>query len=291
MKKLPTLLTILTIPVLAMAQPVQLWEFNDAAGTLLEDTFNSGTPGTASWAEGFGASTTNGSGQFIINDADGNAFKTAPMRTALEGVITYEMVISSWDLDEQNDPATQSFRNFGIRLRDATASSNVMNFQVQQQGNGNIRFRISDNTDVNNLVVDGYDGLPVVNQTTYTIQMILDAATGAWTLNINGSDVASGTATVGELDTLNFYKQGTYGGGTTPDFVAIDSLSLSGIAASVTWAGYEVSELGWADTTTWMGFVNVLAGDWIWSASLNNWIYMPEGSVGEGGSWGYVIGQ
>ena len=50
-------------------------------------------------------------------------------------------------------------------------------------------------------------------------------------------------------------------------------------------------DLGWADTTPWLGFVNVLADPWIWSASINNWMYMPEESVTEGGSWAYVLGQ
>ncbi|MEX0331866.1 MAG: hypothetical protein AB3N64_10625 [Puniceicoccaceae bacterium] len=291
MKKTYLLILPLILPALTFSQPVQLWEFNDAAGTILEETVNTGTPGSAVWSAGFGASTTNGSGLFIINDADGNAFKTAPMGTG-EGMLTYEFIIHSWDLDEQNDPAAQSFRNFGVRLRDNGAGSNVMNFQVQQQGNGNLRFRISDNNGITNQVVGAYDGLPMVSTTIYTVQLMIDTATGAWTLNINNDTaIASGTAIVGNLDTLNFYKQGAYGGGSTPDFVAIEEISLSGPVASVTWAGYDVDDLGWANTTPWLGFVNVLADPWIWSASINNWMYMPEEGVGEGGSWAYVLGQ
>lgn len=280
----------MAFPVVAMAQPVQLWEFNDPAGTLLENAVNTGTPGTASWSADFGTSTTDGNGKFIVNDASGNAFKTAPMGTD-GGVITYEIVYSGWDLDEQNDPNPQSFRFLGVRLRDATAASNVMIFQLAQAGSGTLRFRISDNNGVTNQEVAGYTDLPLVSQTVYTVKLILDTATGAYTVNINGADAASGTAVVGDLDTLNFYKQGTFGGGATPDFVAIDSISLSGPAAAVGWAGYPVDELGWVDTLTWMGYVNVLAGDWIWSASLNNWMYMPESIITESGSWTYVIGQ
>lgn len=62
----------------------------------------------------------------------------------------------------------------------------------------------------------------------------------------------------------------------------------SGITPTPTWAGYAVDELGNADTGSWMGWVNVASGDWVWSYALPGWIYLPEGNVGEGGAWSYV---
>ena len=53
--------------------------------------------------------------------------------------------------------------------------------------------------------------------------------------------------------------------------------------------GWPVDDLGWVDTGTWMGYLNTLADPWIWSASLNNWLYLPGDSVSTGGSWAYVL--
>lgn len=56
----------------------------------------------------------------------------------------------------------------------------------------------------------------------------------------------------------------------------------------VTWAGYPVDEGGNVDTTPWMGFINVAAGEWVWSYSLGKWIYLPEEFVSESGAWTYA---
>jgi hypothetical protein len=55
-----------------------------------------------------------------------------------------------------------------------------------------------------------------------------------------------------------------------------------------TWAGYPVDEAGNVDTTPWMGFINVAAGEWVWSYSLGKWIYLPEEFVSESGAWAYA---
>jgi len=60
-------------------------------------------------------------------------------------------------------------------------------------------------------------------------------------------------------------------------------------AASATWAGYPVSELGDVNTGSWMGYLNVSLGDYVWSYSLGQWLYITEQSVTEGGSWVYAF--
>jgi hypothetical protein len=43
------------------------------------------------------------------------------------------------------------------------------------------------------------------------------------------------------------------------------------------------------DTGTWMGWLNVANGDWVWSYSLNGYIYLPESHVSESGAWTYIL--
>ena len=58
-----------------------------------------------------------------------------------------------------------------------------------------------------------------------------------------------------------------------------------------TWAGYAVDELGWTDTTPWLGWINVSQGDYVWSVTLGKYIYLPEDFVGDSGAWSYVPGN
>jgi hypothetical protein len=60
-------------------------------------------------------------------------------------------------------------------------------------------------------------------------------------------------------------------------------------SGAATWAGFPVDGLGWVDTGSWLGFVNVAAGDYVWSASLNNWMYLPEVFVSPTGAWTYIL--
>jgi hypothetical protein len=52
------------------------------------------------------------------------------------------------------------------------------------------------------------------------------------------------------------------------------------------WYGYDVDPEGWADTDTWMGWVNVAQDPWVLSLSLDGWLYIPS-DQGEGGAWVY----
>lgn len=54
------------------------------------------------------------------------------------------------------------------------------------------------------------------------------------------------------------------------------------------WAGYAVDESGNVDTGAWLGVVHVDAAPWIWSFSLDAWLYLPEDVIDESGSWSFV---
>ena len=58
-----------------------------------------------------------------------------------------------------------------------------------------------------------------------------------------------------------------------------------------TWAGYNVDENGWANTDSWLGWVNVTDSPWIRVLNINNYAYIPEESVTESGSWMYILGN
>jgi hypothetical protein len=66
-----------------------------------------------------------------------------------------------------------------------------------------------------------------------------------------------------------------------------DNISVT-VQGATTWADYDIGENGWVDTTPWLSWINVSAGDYIWSASLNKYIYLPESFVSEAGAWTYV---
>ena len=55
------------------------------------------------------------------------------------------------------------------------------------------------------------------------------------------------------------------------------------------WAGYPYfDEAGNVDTGSWLGFINVASGDWVYVYSLATYVYLPEEFVSSSGSWAYV---
>lgn len=76
-------------------------------------------------------------------------------------------------------------------------------------------------------------------------------------------------------------------------FFALDNIAFS--VNTITdpeptpmWAGYEIDDSGNVDTGAWLGVVNVDAAPWIWSFSLEAWLYLPEDVIEESGSWSFV---
>jgi len=55
------------------------------------------------------------------------------------------------------------------------------------------------------------------------------------------------------------------------------------------WASFPVLNDGDVNTGTWLGYINILSGDWVWSYSLSGWIYLPESNYGESGGWAYIL--
>ncbi|MEX0330323.1 MAG: hypothetical protein AB3N64_02765 [Puniceicoccaceae bacterium] len=56
------------------------------------------------------------------------------------------------------------------------------------------------------------------------------------------------------------------------------------------WGPWEIiDEAGNVDTGAWMGFVNVAADPWIYSYSLDQWLYVDSNGISSSGSWVYVF--
>ena len=56
------------------------------------------------------------------------------------------------------------------------------------------------------------------------------------------------------------------------------------------WGPWEIVDAaGNVDTGAWMGFVNVALDPWVYSYSLNQWLYIDSGSITESGSWVYIF--
>jgi beta-glucanase (GH16 family) len=59
-----------------------------------------------------------------------------------------------------------------------------------------------------------------------------------------------------------------------------------------TWKGYPVDGSGNVNTNSWLGWINVLESPWLFSYSLNNWIYSPvalEDEFHTDSQWMYVL--
>jgi hypothetical protein len=57
----------------------------------------------------------------------------------------------------------------------------------------------------------------------------------------------------------------------------------------MTWAGYNVDENGWANTESWLGWINAAQAPWIQILSLDNYGYIEESGVTDSGSWMYIL--
>lgn len=76
-------------------------------------------------------------------------------------------------------------------------------------------------------------------------------------------------------------------------YIALDEFTLEvpdgGTVNPDTWAGYPVLESGDCDTGSLLGWVNVNYKPYIFSYSLNQWMYIDESAVSSSGAWAYVF--
>lgn len=89
--------------------------------------------------------------------------------------------------------------------------------------------------------------------------------------------------------TADFYKvrlDCLAGGGAA--LCGAQIVSASEVTPPSEWAGYPYDENGWADTASWLGWINITSEPWILILSLNNYGWIPEEGVTDSGSWVYI---
>lgn len=73
--------------------------------------------------------------------------------------------------------------------------------------------------------------------------------------------------------------------------IAIDNLTVTGpdVDPEGTWKGYPLVDGFWVQNSGQLGWVNVQYDPWLYSASLDGWIYLPEeAALGEIGAWVFI---
>ena len=113
-------------------------------------------------------------------------------------------------------------------------------------------------------------------------------------LSVSGLSATGGwqewaTARLGEV----LLPSGAFTLRVTADVPGADDINLNWIELTAidlpTWAGYPVDENGWADTGSFIGWIFTGSAPWVWSLSLETWMYLPESNVKETGAWTFVV--
>ena len=66
-------------------------------------------------------------------------------------------------------------------------------------------------------------------------------------------------------------------------------LTTGGGGEPTTWLGFPIMEGGYVDTGAWMGMINVMYDPWIYSYSLQDYVYFPIDQDTVAGGWAYVL--
>lgn len=91
-----------------------------------------------------------------------------------------------------------------------------------------------------------------------------------------------------KIDTVSESSTGALKVGVTGYELEFDIYREGTAPVDTDWAGYVFDENGWINTNRWLGFLNVSNAPWVYSNSLNGWVYAREGDVTQSGGWVYV---
>jgi hypothetical protein len=111
-----------------------------------------------------------------------------------------------------------------------------------------------------------------------------------------GSSAFSDTKTVAaDLSGITNVKQMRVRGNVVAagEYIDLDTVTIETFANAPEpseWAGYPIEQDGVSvNTGTWLGWLDIRNDPWIYSYSLDNWLYIDASSVGEAGSWVYAL--
>ena len=155
-------------------------------------------------------------------------------------------------------------------------------------------------------------------ETWYRFWMVVDPWLYTWDLYVQGGEFTEQTKVTTEVDTGYTWRNitedhlrtlwiRTQGNDNTSTSTGaptyIDNVFVDLAAANLTeppiesggggfgnWGPFPILDAaGNVDTGAWMGYLNVASDPWIWSYSLNQWLYIDKNSVTGSGSWAYVF--
>jgi len=207
--------------------------------------------------------------------------------------------------------ATATGNTLGIytHVSDAVDAGYAALFRFDSNGTS-VNFRLFDSDGnpssrgVGTLLVNesiAVSGTPVAvdGNTFYTLT--LEVTTNASSVDFNatiseqgGSVIAAFTTatdtTAPRLDAgqVGFRISSAAANDASADILKLDNFAIMAEGSTELWADFEVGPGTSVDTGDFMGWIDIAQKPWIWSYSLESWIYMPEGNVTSIGSWGYV---
>lgn len=286
---------LVLFPVLASAQvTLQEWTFDDANGTIIGESSNSGNPGDWVFSDGLTdqqATVTNGALRFFgASTGDGilNAF-TSGDTVFTTGIYELSLTVSDFSFSGEG---TTGWVQFLIK----SEGNNLIIFRVQESPSETLRLWLRSGSGGEFYALAGVNTDPggtitisaSINMDDQTFTCSIDSFNDNFDVVSMGPFPFNGTGDVTGLAIASQLNNATT---ETTDYLDISEIRLTGpeyISLPDTWAGYEIDENGWIDTAGFMGQLYINLDPWIWSENWGRWIYMPEEYVSDTGSWAYA---
>lgn len=244
MKTITTLIAASLLASGSFAEALEEWLFDDAVGTSLQNTTNTGSVGS-SWNFG-GPQVQNGNlniGDTLFykwGPGSNQTFRTVSFPELTTGKYIFEYVIADWDLAGTDGIGVV---NNGIKFNfgHTTNGSAQLEFEVAQAPSNDIRVRSQNSSNGNLSGTDAQNqlgGLNLTNTAPVTVQLLVDLDSGEWSTQVNAGNgfvplVTDGTGMtmLNRIQLIVDASNGTWEfggvGGTATEFVMIDSISLS----------------------------------------------------------------
>lgn len=125
------------------------------------------------------------------------------------------------------------------------------------------------------------------------IKIVLDATaanTASWTIEFFESGVSvagpltAASGDFGSIQNVGFTTANGSSTGTVDNF----SFTVGTEVVGAQWGGYDIIDGRYIDTDPWLGFLEITNDPWLFSYSLEKYIYLPESQVSTSGAWMYI---
>lgn len=295
MKKWTVMITAILMVAGAQAAALEDWQFNDADGTQLNAVTNTGSVGT-SWNFGGPRTHTGGvnigdSKWYAWDPGSGTTYRTASFAALTNGQVTFEFVISDWDMAGTDGLGVL---NNGIKFNfgHTTNGSAQLEFEAGSTTDIRVRSQGSNNGNLSGTDVGNYLGaLNLTNTASVTVQLNADLDTGIWSTQVDfGSGfvdlVTNGTGMtmIDRIQLIVDASNGTweYGGvnGTATEFIKIDSVTLTEVIFEP-WTKLETFDFEEASGKSFNTFANsgTLDSEWNYGGPLANFFTDSSGNL------------